>query len=90
MLFAEGDDGLEYLQDRLARRLRDVTDSGVIRVVEMMNVDHAMNRSWQRSIVFALIADELGWILGAADNNHADNRRDQYGTDIDTSRSPAA
>jgi alpha-beta hydrolase superfamily lysophospholipase len=65
MVFAGGDDGLEYLEDRLARRLRAVTDSGVIRVVEMVDVDHAMNRSWQRRIVFDTIAAELDLILGA-------------------------
>jgi pimeloyl-ACP methyl ester carboxylesterase len=69
MLFAEGDDGLEYLQDRLARRIRDVIDSGVIRVVEMKSVDHAMSRSWQRSIVFDAIAAELDWIHGAVDSH---------------------
>ena len=75
LLFAEGDDGLEYLQDRLARRLRKVVDSGLVHVVEMMDVDHAMHRSWQRSVVFDAIANELDWILGTA---------------ATTSRSPAA
>jgi alpha-beta hydrolase superfamily lysophospholipase len=69
LIFTEGDDGLVYLQDRLARRVRSVTESGVIRVVEVPGadyVDQTMGRCWQRPVVFEAIAAELTWLLGPA------------------------
>ena len=64
MVFAEGDDGLVYLQDRLARRLQEVTETGVIRVIELPEVDHAMHGTWLRARVFDTIASELDKVLG--------------------------
>ena len=69
LIFTEGDDGLVYLQDRLARRVRSVTESCVIRVVEVPGadyVDQTMGRCWQRPVVFEAIAAELTWLLGPA------------------------
>ncbi len=51
LAFAEGDDGLEFLHNRLARRLDHVTRTGRVRVVEMPDIDHSMHRLWLRDRV---------------------------------------
>lgn len=48
LVFAENDDGIEYLRDRLSRRLQDVVDQGNVRVVEIPGIDHSMQRVWLR------------------------------------------
>ena len=40
MVFADGDDGIEYLRNRLARRLDRAMRSGILRVVEVPGIDH--------------------------------------------------
>ncbi|MCW3000816.1 MAG: hypothetical protein JWQ20_114, partial [Conexibacter sp.] len=50
MMFAEGDDGLQYLRTRLGRRLSDAQRAGV-RTVELPEVDHSMHRVWTRGVV---------------------------------------
>jgi esterase/lipase len=78
LVFAEGDDGLEYLHDRLARRMRAVTASGVIRVVEMpAGVDHSLHHTWLRPVAYSVIASEVGRLLGGS-----------VSIDPSTSRSP--
>jgi hypothetical protein len=57
MLFAEGDDGLEYLRNRLDRRVRETTATGVITIREIAEIDHAMHRAWLRPAMFAAIED---------------------------------
>ena len=59
LVFAEGDDGVEYLQKRLGRRLRGAVGSGVVRVVEVPDIDHAMHRLWLRERMVEAIATEL-------------------------------
>ena len=63
LIFAEADDGLEYLQDRLGRRLRESTESSVIDVVELIGVDHGMHRTWLRQTVFDAVATQIDRIL---------------------------
>lgn len=63
LLFAEGDDGLEYLRDRLGRRLRVAVASGLVTVTELIGVDHGLHRTWLRPAVYAAIATELDRIL---------------------------
>ena len=55
LLFAEGDDGLEYLENRLGRRLRRAVASGGLHVQEMAGIDHPMHREWLRPLALAAI-----------------------------------
>jgi pimeloyl-ACP methyl ester carboxylesterase len=48
LVFAEGDDGLIFLNTRLARRSRRVQKAGTITVRELPDVDHPMHRVWLR------------------------------------------
>ena len=58
LLFAPRDDGLEYLEDRLGRRLARLP-KGPIRVVELESIDHGMHRAWLRHEVLDAIVDFL-------------------------------
>jgi len=56
-LFAEGDDGLEYIQDRIARAFRRACRGGLIDATTVPGIDHPMHRHWQRpSMVDAISA----------------------------------
>lgn len=59
LLFAENDDGLIYIRQRIGRRLRTLTEAGALQVTEMPGVDHSMSRIWKRPAVAALIRDAL-------------------------------
>jgi hypothetical protein len=62
LCFAEGDDGLEYLENRLSRRLATVLAQGRVEVVEIPDIDHSMHRAWLRDRVISTVAlflDEL-------------------------------
>ena len=59
MVFAEGDDGIEYLRSRVARRLERVRRSGIIRIVEVPQIDHSMHRVWLRPLMLDAIRREL-------------------------------
>jgi pimeloyl-ACP methyl ester carboxylesterase len=50
-LFADGDDGIEFLHNRMRRTLSQVKRSGVIEVVEMPEIDHPMHRHWLRTMI---------------------------------------
>jgi pimeloyl-ACP methyl ester carboxylesterase len=54
LVFAEGDDGLEYLTTRLERRFAAARRAG-LQVVELIGIDHSMHRVWTRGRV----ADEI-------------------------------
>ncbi len=55
MLFAAGDDGIEYLRGRIGRRLAREIRSGVIQVEEIPDIDHQMYREWRRDGVVGAI-----------------------------------
>jgi alpha-beta hydrolase superfamily lysophospholipase len=63
MVFAEGDDGLEYLDTRLERRFAAARAAG-LRVVELAGVDHSMHRVWIRERVADTIAASVRAMLG--------------------------
>ena len=58
LLYADGDDGLAQLNDRVARRLEQVTADGQISLTVLPDVDHAMHMTSRRPDVFAR-CDEL-------------------------------
>ncbi|HWU76406.1 MAG TPA: alpha/beta hydrolase family protein [Rhodanobacter sp.] len=53
LLFAEGDEGLVYLHNRLRRRLDRVLRAGTIELVQIPDIDHQMYRGWRRGEVVA-------------------------------------
>ena len=55
LLFAQGDDGLEYLEMRVARRLRRERRAGYVRVEQIADIDHQMYRTWRRPDVIAAL-----------------------------------
>lgn len=64
MLFADGDDGLEYIGDRLGRRLRSAQQSGVVRVEVVPGIDHGMHRTWLRPVLYRRFIDGLAAMQG--------------------------
>ncbi len=62
-VFAEGDDGLEYLEDRTGRAWRRARRSGTIESVSVAGIDHPMHRHWERGSMVRTIAD---WLDGLA------------------------
>jgi len=56
LLSAEGDDGLEYLENRLALRLADLIENHGLHVETIPGIDHAMHRTWLRPAMFAAVA----------------------------------
>ena len=60
VLFAEGDDGLDYLHNRLGRHLRRVLRQGVVRVEVVEGIDHGMHRAWLRPAVAEAVVAQLG------------------------------
>jgi pimeloyl-ACP methyl ester carboxylesterase len=59
LVFAEGDDGLEFFTNRVARSLRHVERSGFVEVVEVPGIDHSMHRHWMRADMVAVITGFL-------------------------------
>jgi dienelactone hydrolase len=55
LCFAAGDDGLEYLENRLRRRLAAVKAAGKVQVVEIPDIDHSMHRAWLRERVVSTV-----------------------------------
>jgi pimeloyl-ACP methyl ester carboxylesterase len=64
MVFAEGDDGIEYLRNRLRRRLRRVQRSGAVRVMEVPDIDHSMHRVWLRPAIAATLDEQVRRMAG--------------------------
>ena len=62
-VFAEGDDGLEYLEDRTGRAWRRARRGGTIESVSVAGIDHPMHRHWERGSMVRTIAD---WLDGLA------------------------
>jgi dienelactone hydrolase len=59
MVFAEGDDGIEYLRNRLGRRLIRTLRGGAITVEEVPGIDHSMHRAWLRDSIAGAIRRHL-------------------------------
>ena len=58
-VFAEGDDGLEFLEDRTGRTWRRALRAGSIGVATVAGIDHPMHRHWMRESMEATIG---GWL----------------------------
>jgi dienelactone hydrolase len=67
LVFAEGDDGLEYLENRLALRLAAAQAGGRVHVVRVPGVDHAMHRVWLRPAIFDAVRDGMQRAIGNQD-----------------------
>ena len=65
-VFAEGDDGLEYLQDRTGRAWRRALRSGRIEYVTVAGIDHPMHRHWERGSMVDALASWLDALLPVA------------------------
>lgn len=59
LLFAEGDEGLVYLHNRLRRRLERVLRADSIRLVQIPDIDHQMYRGWRRGEVVIRMLEYL-------------------------------
>jgi pimeloyl-ACP methyl ester carboxylesterase len=59
LLYSEGDDGLGYLRNRLARRVVRVQREGWLHVQEVPGIDHGMNRAWLRPLMVQAMLDHL-------------------------------
>ncbi len=66
MLFAEGDDGLEYLDSRLGRRWRRAQAGGTIGWLQVPDIDHSMHRVWRRGAIVEAMHEELARLGGPA------------------------
>ncbi len=58
-VFAEGDDGLEYLQDRTGRAWQRALREGRIECVTVAGIDHPMHRHWHRAAMVNTLANWL-------------------------------
>jgi hypothetical protein len=61
-LFARGDDGLEFLADRLPQEWHRTLGSGVVRLAEV-DIDHPMHRHWRRDAVIEALLGFLGELV---------------------------
>jgi pimeloyl-ACP methyl ester carboxylesterase len=59
LAFAPGDDGIEFLRNRLQRRLARAEGGGAISIVEIPGIDHSMGRVWLRELVVEVIRGQL-------------------------------
>jgi hypothetical protein len=64
LLFSERDDGLQFLEQRLSRRVSRLRARGGIFVRELPAIDHPMHRAWLRRIVASALLEELRAIDG--------------------------
>jgi alpha-beta hydrolase superfamily lysophospholipase len=63
-LFAEGDDGLEFLEDRVGRTWSRTLRRGAVTCRVVAGIDHPMHRTWMRRIV---IDEVRQWLDGSVD-----------------------
>jgi len=62
MIFTDGDDGLQFLEDRVGRAWRRAQRHGAAQVAVVPDIDHAMHRQWRRVEVIAAMRAFLdGW-----------------------------
>lgn len=66
LVFAQGDDGIEFLQTRLRRRLERVERRGGVEIVELPEIDHSMHRAWLRPAVLEVLLGTLARQSGPA------------------------
>ena len=59
MVFAAGDDGIEYLRNRLRRRLGRVEGEGTIAIAEVPDIDHSMHRLWLRDRMLDVLHERM-------------------------------
>lgn len=59
MLFAADDDGIEYLRNRVARRLGRARKRGLIKIAEVPDIDHSMHRAWLRERIIESMWQQL-------------------------------
>jgi pimeloyl-ACP methyl ester carboxylesterase len=59
LVFAEGDDGLIYINGRLGRRAQRVQRGGRVSITELPGVDHPMHRTWMRPSVLTALTEAL-------------------------------
>lgn len=59
MVYAAGDDGLEYMHNRVRRRLASATSAGAITIAEVPDIDHSMHRLWLRERILAVLHERL-------------------------------
>jgi len=59
-LFAEGDDGLEFLEDRVGRAWSHALAGGTVTCRVVPDIDHPMHRAWRRDTVVEEIRRWLG------------------------------
>lgn len=67
LVFAEGDDGIEYLRDRLGRRIGELKAHGLLRIREVPGIDHSMSRIWLRPAMLRELAAETTALLALRD-----------------------
>jgi dienelactone hydrolase len=65
-VFAEGDDGLQYIQDRTARAWRRASAPGLMQVTTVPGIDHPMHRHWQRPSMVDAISAWLDTVIPPA------------------------
>jgi alpha-beta hydrolase superfamily lysophospholipase len=58
-VFAEGDDGLEYLEDRNGRAWRRTLRGSPVEYATVAGIDHPMHRHWHRATMAQTLA---GWL----------------------------
>ena len=65
-VFAEGDDGLQYIQDRTARAWRRAIAPGLMQVTTVAGIDHPMHRHWKRPSMVDAISAWLDTVIPAS------------------------
>jgi pimeloyl-ACP methyl ester carboxylesterase len=65
LVFAEGDDGLIYINGRLRRRAQRLQRGGRVSITELPGVDHPMHRTWMRPSVLTALTQALAEIDAA-------------------------
>ncbi len=73
LLFAESDDGLEFLNDRVGRAFR-ASQRRCVLVREMQGVDHGLHRMWKRDEVTRAVAR---WLQDEFNSSTARSLRDE-------------
>ena len=91
-VFAEGDDGLQYIQDRIARAFRRARRGGLIDVTTVPGIDHPMHRHWKRPSMVDAISAWLDTVIPAASDRwygRPESARRATGADMGDVDTPA-